>query len=1113
MRAAGPSGEPLWATATAVAAGRLPMRTSFQAAPDVATALSEEAPPWRMELDGRWHFRLFDRPELVPDDVASPDFDDRNWHDIEVPGCWPLQGFDHPYYTNIRMPFAGDPPTVPAANPTGVYRRKLRLPSGWHRRRVVLHVGGAESLVLVHLNGECLGFAKDSRLPSEFDLGGRLRPGYNCLTLVVVRWSDGSWLEDQDHWWLAGLHRSVHLYTTAPTHLADVIVDADWSDGSGTLRVRARADGPGLVDAGWALRVGLRREGGAAVLRKPLVGAIAHRRSDTPAQDLRSGILWQGAEACVQWSSRTLKPWTAETPELYRVVVELLDPKGAVVEATSVRCGFRHVAVEGGLLCVNGRAVTLRGVNRHEHDDRRGKTVPLETTRTDLMLMKRFGFNAVRTAHYPNAPEFYDLCDELGLYVVDEANVECHARQHSLAHDEAFAPAISARIRRMVQRDRNHPCVILWSLGNESGYAPIHDAEAAWIRRVDPGRPVHYEGAIQLPWDALEGGRLARHLGPGPGAGPGHFDVAGTDIVCPMYPSIAALERWAQDHAGSAPLIMCEYSHAMGNSNGSLAEYWALIERYPGLQGGFIWDWVDQGLVLPPRAVVEADEDAVEADSLVPCWGFGGDFLGNADGNADGSADGSAGGGPGSRADGDAVPNDVNFCINGLVWPDRTPHPGLYEHRTLAAPLVFTGYDRGRLRFDSRLDFIDTDWLEVRWEVRLDGLVLSEDRRRAPRIAPRQSGSMAVKFARPRGPAGSEAHLTVRVCTRTAQPWAPAGTELGAWQVPLPLRPERTRKSAAGGRPVAPERVSLTESPAGLHAVCGDHELVLDAQTGAVRRLGMRGETLLRGPLALDLWRAPLDNDGIRLAAQPGGVLARWRDWGIAHLHGSFGRPTIRHRPEAEVSVSQRAQLRTAGGQRIEQARRLRFTVDGVVHLEETVKLPKELDDLPRVGMSFGVAADCNRVSWFGRGPFENYRDRNSAALLGVYESDVDAMFTPYILPQACGNRTDVRWFALTDARGRGLLVMMPDGGEFSALPYDDVTLEAARHVRDLEPDEFTHVHVDRAQRGVGTGACGPDTLPAWRVGPGVWSWRWSLRILREGEFATELARQLRSGT
>ncbi|HSG91244.1 MAG TPA: glycoside hydrolase family 2 TIM barrel-domain containing protein [Pseudomonadales bacterium] len=1050
------------------------MRASFLSAPDLKTARADGTQPWRVDLDGHWHFRLFDRPADVPDDVAESEFDDHNWRAIDVPGCWPLQGVDHPHYTNVRMPFAAEPPLVPDANPTGVYRRKIRLPAGWHRRRVVLHIGGAESLVIAYLNGEMLGFAKDSRLPSEFDLGDRLQPGYNCLTLVVVRYGDASWLEDQDHWWLAGLHREVFLYTTAPTHLADVNVDADYREGEGILRVRARVDGPGVLEPGWTLRVGLRRHRGALAMRKPQIVEVPCRGHRTPRQDLVSGIVWEGAVARTEWRSVQLRPWTAETPELYEVSVELCDPKGKVVEATTLRCGFRNVAIEGGLLRVNGVPVTLHGVNRHEHDDRTGKVVSRETTRADLVLMKQFGINAVRTAHYPNAPEFYDLCDELGLYVVDEANVESHARQHSLTQDEAWAPAISARVRRMVARDRNHACVIMWSLGNEAGYAPVHDAEAAWIRRVDPGRPVHYEGAIQLPWDALEGGPLSRHLGPGPGTGPGAFEVAGTDVICPMYPSIAGLERWVAEFAADKPLIMCEYSHAMGNSNGSLADYWALIDAHAQLQGGFIWDWVDQGLVLPPR-----DDDAADA---APCWGFGGDF-------------------------GDE-PNDVNFCINGLVWPDRRPHPALFEHRTLAAPLLFTGLERGRLHFRSRLEHRDSTWLEVRWEVRVNGLVVDEGRLPAPKLAPGESGSVAVKIAKPEAASGDEAHLCVRVCTRLKQAWAPAGTELGAWQVEMPTR--RARRAAKAAVAAAPRHLSVTESPAGLHAVCGDLELVLDPKTGAVRRLGTHGETLLRGPLALDLWRAPLDNDGIRLAEHPGGVLERWREWGIAHLHGRFGRPTIRVRPDAEVSVSQRVDLTTAGGQRIEHVRRLHLTADGDLQLEETVKVPRELDDLPRMGISFDVAPTLATVRWFGRGPFENYRDRNHAALVGRYESDVDELFTPYILPQACGNRTDVRWFSMTDPSGRGLLVMPPEGGEFSALRYDDVTLEVARHVRDLEADELIHVHVDRAQRGVGTGACGPDTLPAYRVGPGVWSWKWSIRVLGAGESVDEVAAAMR---
>jgi beta-galactosidase len=1081
MIATGSAGTPLWASPEETAAGRLPMRTTFLAAPDLASALdAEKARDWRFDLDGRWRFRLFDSPAAVPDEVDDADFDDRNWKDVDVPGCWPLQGFDAPIYTNVRMPFDGEPPAVPEANPTGVYRRKIRLPAGWHKRRVILHVGGAESLVIVHLNGRRLGFAKDSRLPSEFDLSGVLQPGYNCLTLIVVRFSDASWLEDQDHWWLAGLHREVFLYTTAPTHLADVRVDADWADGTGQLAVRAAVDGPGAGTPGWQVRVNLLKPSGGAVLRRPLTADVPVRDVSTPRRDLVSGIVWGGTVAELEAASRTVKPWTAETPELYRVSVELLDPKGRVVEATSVRCGFRRVAIEDGLLTVNGVPVTLRGVNRHEHDEVHGKTVSPETTRLDLELMKRHGFNAVRTAHYPNAPEFYDLCDELGLYVVDEANVESHARQHSLAADARYEHAIGERVRRMVRRDRNHPCVILWSLGNESGHAPVHDAAAAWIRAADPSRPVHYEGAIQLAWDALEGGPLAAHLGAGRGTGPGGFDVTATDVICPMYPSLAALERWVAEYAADKPLIMCEYSHAMGNSNGSLADYWALIEAHPQLQGGFVWDWVDQGLQLPPLEDPDADEEGAVLPGH-PGWGFGGDF------------------------EPEGTPNDANFCINGLVFPDRTPHPALLEHRALASPIAMEGFERGRLKLRSRLEHTNTEHLELRWVVTVGGEPVADGRVKAPKLKPGETGSVALRFPKPQGPAGTEAHLSVRVHLRGAQPWAPAGTELGAWQTALPVSTRRAKRAA----PVV-ERLSLAESPEGLHATCGDLEVVLDAQTGAVRRLGTQGDALLRGPLAVDLWRAPIDNDGVRLQPEPSGVLPKWRDWGLAHLLAEHSRPTIRHREGREIHVSQRARLATGSGQRLEHRRTLSLGIDGVLRIDETVRVPAELDDLPRMGVAFRIAPACSRLQWFGRGPHENYRDRNASALLGRWSGDVADAFVPYIVPQACGNHTDVRWFTLTDPKGRGLAVVPPPGGEFSALPYDDATLEAARHVRDLEPDDYVHVHVDRMQRGVGTGACGPDTLPAHRVGPGLWTWRWALALLRPGDDADAVVARAR---
>ncbi len=1074
MQGAEPSPGPTWRSPEAVAEGRLPMRSTFLAAPDVATAKSAAGEhPWRMDLHGPWRFKLFDRPEDVPADVFQSDFPDRNWHDIEVPGCWPMQGFDHPHYTNIQMPFSGDPPEVPEANPTGVYRRKVRLPAGWHKRRVVLHIGGAESLVRVYLNGDCLGFAKDSRLPSEFDLTAGLQPGYNTLVLEVLRYCDGMWLEDQDHWFMAGLHRQVYLYTTAPTYLADLNVDADFDpeSGAGILTVDAWLGGKSLEAGDHSVEVMVEKPAGGAALRQPARAPFPFRDRATPKWRLIHDFVWRGAQTRVRVRLPRVQAWSAENPVRYRLLITLLDARGRVVEAVALSCGFRRVAITDGLLQVNGRPVTLRGVNRHEHDDRSGKTVSLERTRQDLVLMKRFGINAVRTSHYPNMEGFYDLCDELGLYVVDEANVECHARQHSLAADPRYQSAILARVQRMVQRDRNHPCIVLWSLGNESGDAPVFDAAAAWIRATDPGRPIMYEGAIQLPWDALQGGPLSQALGAGRG-----FEAPSTDIVCPMYPTLAALERFATEHAGSKPLIMCEYSHAMGNSNGSLADYWALIDAHPVLQGGFIWDWVDQGLRLDP----EADE---------PAWGFGGDFSDE--------------------------PNDANFCINGLVWPDRTPKPALFEHRLLAAPLSFLGHDhrRGRLKFQNRQDFVGTDWLEVAWRLHVDGVTVAEGKCPAPKLAPGETGEVALKWPAPESAPGAEAFLDLRLLTLKANAWAPKGHELGAWQVAVPGKLRRRRESWPT------ERVTVSESLEGLHAAAGELELLLDAVTGEVKGFGPRNDELLLGPVALNLWRAPLDNDGVRLlegqadAIIPGGVLARWRDWGIAHLQVEHGRPTIRQRREGDVSVATSRKIRTASGQGIDHRRKLNLGGDGVLWIEEQVRIPPELNDLPRIGMVFSVAPEYGRVEYFGRGPHENYCDRLASALVGRYASTVEELYEPYILPQACGNRSDVRWFALTDAKGLGLLVLPPPGGGFSALRYDDVTLEAARHVRDLEADERIHVHVDRAQRGVGTGACGPDTLPEYRVGPGLWVWRWALQLLAPGDDPGELARRTRHAT
>ncbi|RBY81307.1 hypothetical protein DQ239_01475 [Blastococcus sp. TF02-09] len=548
---AGPVPVGSWARPEVVALNRLPMTTFLREDADV------------LSLDGAWSFTLLNRPGGAVRCATT----------VQVPGCWTMQDVgDPPQYTNIRMPFPGPPPHVPEENPTGVYRRSVDIPEAWRGSRVVLHVGGADSVLYVEVDGRPVGMGTDSRLGQEFDLTDLVTPGRPCeLVLTVVRWSAASYLEDQDHWYHAGLHRSVLLYRTPRVHLADVraVTDRDPATGTGLLTVHATT--------------GEARSEGAQVrvlLDGEPVGA-ARARWEHPTNVHANAYLFTGRGATVAAEVPAVAAWSAEHPHLSDLRVELVDADGALLDAVGLRVGFRRVEVRGHELLVNGRAVLVKGVNRHDHDPRTGKTVSRAVMRRDVELMKAHNLNAVRTSHYPNDPYLYDVCDELGMYVVDEANLETHAYLRSLLTASEWGPAVLERVTRMALRDKNHPCVVMWSLGNESGWAPILDAAAAWLRAYDPTRPVHYENGY------LDGS-LAGGLTP-----PESWRVPRreTDVVPPMYPSVEHLEEWATaGQLPERPLIMCEYAHAMNNSGGDLDRYWAAIERHPGLQGGFVWD-------------------------------------------------------------------------------------------------------------------------------------------------------------------------------------------------------------------------------------------------------------------------------------------------------------------------------------------------------------------------------------------------------------------------------------------------------------------------------------------------------------------------------------------
>jgi beta-galactosidase len=720
---------PPWQDPQLVSQGRLPM-----------SAIPRNA---ELALDGRWSFQLLDRPEAP---LGA------DWSAIDVPGCWTMQGFDDlPHYTNVQMPFPGQPPEIPAQNPTGVYRRTFELPSGWEARRVVLHVGAAESVLLVDLNGRHVGVSKDSHLAAEFEISDVVQPGTNQLTLTVVKWSDATYLEDQDQWWHGGITRSVFLYTTPRVHLADIRATAGITDdlATGTLDLEVDVAFDGRPEAGWSVEADL--EGadqpgadqlGADVpvrMRPPsprlsqsrdlharhAAGAPLSEREAEAWPDVFAELTDRGIGG-VAFSTRIteVRPWSAEEPNLYRLTVRLHAPSGDTVEEAGLRIGFRRVEVRGVELLINGQRVFIRGVNRHDFDPHTGRVVSRESMRADLVQMKQFGFNAVRTSHYPNDPALLDLTDELGLYVIDEADVESHAFQETLCNDRRYLAQWVERTARMVQRDRNHASVIAWSLGNESGHGSNHEAAAAWVRRADPSRPLHYEGAIRYDWAS---------------------DQRISDLTCPMYPSLVAIVWHAQSGLQRHPLIMCEYSHAMGNSNGTLADYWDAIESIPGLQGGFVWEWWDHGLVqrLP---------DGTQR------WAYGGDF-------------------------GDQ-PNDGNFCCDGLVWPDRRPKPALSEHQQLASPVGVAAVTGG-LEVRNRQHFRDLGWLRARWEIALDGEPTDEGELTLPHLGPGQRTRVDVPYPQPTEAAGRETWLTIRFLVARDEPWAPEGHEVGWSQMRL----------------------------------------------------------------------------------------------------------------------------------------------------------------------------------------------------------------------------------------------------------------------------------------------------------------------------------------
>ena len=940
-----------------------------------------------VSLDGTWKFQLIDRPGDAPEQWQVADTSSEPWRGISVPGVWTRQNTgDLPHYTNVQMPWPGNPPNVPPENPTGLYRCAFDRPAG---ERVVLEIGGFESLLLVWCNGTFVGMAKDSRLASSFDITAVAEEGTNELAILVSRWSDATWIEDQDHWFHGGIHRSVTVTGMNDVRLEDVVVVADYdaATGRGSLRVETELGASTNLGEGWSTVISapeLDLDSSEAVPPSPPALGI---------DSLAFTYIFDGLIARHEHTAIAVEPWSAERPHLYDLTITLVDPSGRIAETVTDRIGFRRVEVVDRKLMINGAKVMINGVNRHDHHPDTGKTLSSREIRDELVLMKSFNINAIRTAHYPNDPVILDLCDELGLYVIDEANIESHARHDSLAASGMFDTAMLERVRRMVLRDRSHPCVIGWSLGNESGAAPVHAAAGAWIRSIDPTRFVQYEGGFSPNFADRGFGRKSERE-----RAPTTFDLALSDVVCPMYATVEQISEWAEwateTNADSRPLILCEYSHAMGNSNGGLDEYWNAFWNHDALGGGFVWDWRDQGLR-------EIDEDGVE------WFAYGGHY-------------------------GDE-PNDGNFCINGLVDPDLQPHPGLIELAWLARPVTVALLD-DEIVVSNRRAHTDTADLVITWWVEIDGGEQSEPSVLAIEAVP-PGGEVRV----PRNvlgeviSVGSLLTLNFSVALARDEPWGPRGHVVGYEQLVL-------------------------DDP-GVPAPRVDAE----AEVGA----GLSGLQIRP-----TVWRAPTDNDGVAQGwmSEVSGIRPSWVHWGLETAE-------LDHTVEVEALVG------------------------GGFHRTDSITIPDEWQDVPRVGVVFDVDAEFSTLTWLGLGPHETYPDRRASGVMSQHVASVAEQYHPFVVPQEHGAHHSPRWFTLTNEIGMGYLVSIHLGESFSARLHSDKVLTGAKTLRELHSDLQSRpvgieVHLDARIRGLGTAACGPGVGAGSCIGPGCYTLEWSLERL-----------------
>ena len=971
-------------------------------------------------LNGIWKFNWVRKPADRPVDFYKPGFDVSGWDNIPVPANWELEGYGIPIYVNHQYEFAdykhpvsdeikfidkiypANPGLVPTDyNPVGSYRRTFTVPETWDGRRVFIQFGAVKSAFYIWVNGKKVGYSQGSKIPAEWDITDYLETGENVLAIEVYRWSDGSYLECQDFWRISGIERDVFIYSTPKVRIRDFFahagLDSEYKNGEFSLDVDLKNQFEKLHSGNYVVEY-----------------QILDADKSVVASDSQEAKINKKTDLKLTFSKTIQNPekWTAETPNLYSLVISLKNKDGETVEAVSSKIGFRKIEIIDDIFKINGVAVLIKGVNRHEHDQNNGHVISEENMIKEISLMKQFNLNAVRTSHYPNCERFYELCDEYGLYVTDEANIESHGMyygKHSLAKKPEWELAHVDRIVRMIERDKNHPCVIVWSMGNEAGDGVVFTAAYKAIKELDPSRPVHYERAIMGD---------------------------NTDIYCPQYPSVNYLNKYASKHQPK-PFISSEYSHAMGNSNGNLVDLWEVFykEGNDQLQGGYIWDWIDQALVK-------------KAPDGTTFWAYGGDY-------------------------GENMPNDHNFVVNGIISADYTPHPGMWEVKYAYQYVRFAKVDGG-YKITNFHDFIDLSDYKINWTVSLDGKTTDTGILKDFNLKPHESKVVKIPV-KTDFYEGGDLLVDFSVKLIKDKPFRKAGFEVAHDQFPVDIQFEEQENKTN-----TTAKLKFAEQNNSITITGEQFTLLFDKTTGTISKYEVGGIELMQKGPQINFWRPANDNDkGSRMLER----LGVWRE-----VSREAKPETVKTTQVAdnEIYITVKYNL-----EKVKSAQTVVYKIlgNGKIEIANTFETKEnKLPDMPRFGMRWELPVNFDNLKYFGRGPHENYVDRNRSAFVGIYSGKVSAQYFNYVRPQENGYKTDVRWFELRNQNGVGIRVSGEPLVGFSALhnPIEDFDMEDMddyRHTNDIVKRDGVFVCTDLKMMGVaGDNSWGARPYPQYSI-------------------------------